>query len=260
MPTEPLVSALMVTRNRANLARRAVRCFAQQTWQNKELVIVDDGAEDYEPILAPWRDQVTLHYHRYAPDPDRRLGAARNLSLDAANGEFLMQWDDDEWYHPDRIAVQMEAIAGGLDAVVLRDTLMHMDLPDLVSHPIRTKLRNGTPGTIVHRRSNVRYPNTPRSEDSVYLKELRATMRVGILEQPHAHLFIRCFHGDNTWEVDHFTERLHHRLSDKIEYFMAKYVRRDLFTHRAFLLTPTEKEAARRFLAESREMGLLTAG
>jgi hypothetical protein len=41
---------------------------------------------------------------------------------------------------------------------------------------------------------------------------------------------------------------------------MAKYVRRDLFTHRAFLLTPTEKEAARRFLAESREMGLLTAG
>ncbi|MCA9515904.1 MAG: glycosyltransferase family 2 protein [Myxococcales bacterium] len=261
MSEEPLVSCLMVTRNRSRLAERALRCFAAQTWKNRELVIIDDGDEDYEPVIAPYRGNVVVHYHRFEKDSERRLGAARNLSLDHANGDFLMQWDDDEWYHPERIAAQMGYLAEHrLDGVVLRETLMHMDLPFYVDNPIKTHLRRGTPGTIVHRRSVVRYPNTPRSEDSVYLDDLRKEMRIGMIEgEPHSHLFIRCFHGSNTWEVSHFTERLSHRLADKWEYFKAKFLRRDLLSHRAFQLTDLERRAANEFIAMSREMGLLSA-
>src|SRR5262245_57789486 len=97
-----LVSCLMVTRNRAKLARRAIACFQAQTWANKELVIVDDGDEDYAPVLAPYRRDLHIVYHRLPPDPARTLGAARNISLELASGDYCAQWDDDEWYHPER--------------------------------------------------------------------------------------------------------------------------------------------------------------
>ena len=44
-PDPPLVSCLMVTKDRPGLARRAVRCFQAQRWPARELVIVDDGRD-----------------------------------------------------------------------------------------------------------------------------------------------------------------------------------------------------------------------
>ncbi len=46
------VSCVMVTANRAALARRAVDCFLRQRWANRELVVVDDGEQDYTPLFA----------------------------------------------------------------------------------------------------------------------------------------------------------------------------------------------------------------
>jgi glycosyltransferase involved in cell wall biosynthesis len=244
----------MVTRNRARLARRAVHCFAAQTWSNRELVIIDDGAEDYEPTLAPFRDRCEIAYHRFPPDPARRLGAARNLSLEHAKGEFCVQWDDDEWYHPERIAVQMGSIERGFDGSVLRDTLMHLDSPEYVEHPFRTGLWRGTPGTILHRACDVRYPNVPLGEDTTYLRRLRRRLRIEMLRT--SHLFIRCFHGANSWDLRHFTERLWY---SPLAYLRARYVARDIFTHPAFKLNEREREATRRFLRESRELEVFAA-
>ena len=100
---EPLVSCLMVTKNRRDLARRSIACFMSQTWQNKELVIIDDGDEDYTALIETFDAGQRIQYNRISADPDRLLGGLRNISLDRANGEYCMQWDDDEWYHPRRI-------------------------------------------------------------------------------------------------------------------------------------------------------------
>lgn len=254
----PLVSALMVTRDRASLARRAIHCLAAQTWAHKELVIIDDGTEDYEPVIAPYRDRIAVQYHRITNDGTLLLGGLRNLSLDRASGEFLVQWDDDEWYHPQRIEAQVRALEQSrLDAVTLRWTLMHLDAPGYTGHLYRTGLRSGTPGTILHRRSDLRYENLRRGEDSVYRNRLAQSLRVGIMAEPHSHLFIRCFHGGNTWDLTHFTERLHKGLVDKLHWVRARYLARDIFTHPAFRLTGPEREAAAMFLAESRLLGLL---
>lgn len=256
--TQPLVSCLMVTKNRARLARRALYCLAHQTWQNKELVIIDDGEEDYEPMLAEYRDRLPIHYHRLAPDPTAHLGQLRNLSLDHAGGEFLVQWDDDEWYHPERIERQMRAIEGGLDVVVLRNTLCHLDAPGYVERPFHTSLSSGsTPGTILHRRSQVRYPNLKRAEDTLYLEALGRELAVGVLDEPHSHLFIRCFHGANTWDRRHFEGALQHGLGNVLWYRFAKHVKRDLTRHPAFRLTQLEHDAARSFLEDSHTLGVL---
>jgi glycosyltransferase involved in cell wall biosynthesis len=248
----------MVTKNRPYLAKRALQCFANQSWESKELVIVDDGEESYESVIEPYRERFAIRYHRVSPAADRYLGALRNVTLDLAEGEFCAQWDDDDWYHPDRLAVQMRAIEHQrLDAVLLRWTLMHLDTPEFLEHPYRTQLRRGTPGTILHRQTPLRYPNLPRSEDSVFRRELGRSQRLGIVDQLHSHLFIRCFHGANTWEIEHFTERLHRSFLDKTRYFRARFIARDLFSHPLFQLTPAERHAVRLFFEESRELGAI---
>lgn len=256
--SSPLVSCLMVTRDRPALARRALQCLSAQTWPRFELVIVDDGAVDYSEMLAPFSNKFPIHYHRLPPEDGRFLGALRNISLERANGEFLVQWDDDEWYHPDRIRFQVEhLLRTDSQAVVLKWTLMHLSSPRYVDHPYRSDVGAGTPGTILHRKTAVRYPNAKRAEDSVFLEQIRSEGPVGVLGPEHSHLFIRCFHGANTWDESHFLRRLRRTPRDALELAWARFVRRDIFAHRAFQLSAAERQAAQRFLAESRELGLL---
>src|SRR5262249_937937 len=106
----PLVTAVMVTRNRTGLARRALECLAAQTWPRLELVVVDDGDEDYASLLAPFAARFAVRYLRRRREPGVLLGALRNVGLEAARGELIVQWDDDEWYDPARVAVQADAL------------------------------------------------------------------------------------------------------------------------------------------------------
>ena len=248
----------MVTRNRAALARRAVLCLARQTFRSHELVIVDDGDEDYEPMLAPFRSQLTIHYHRVAPEPGRRLGGLRNLSFELANGDYCVQWDDDEWYHPQRIEMQMQALREqNADASLLKWTLMHIDAEGMIERAYRADAAFGTPGTILHRRTDHRYPNDARGEDSVFMRSLRRTGRIAVMDERYSHLFIRCFHGNNTWELEHFQKRLRRTPLWLAYYLKARWVDRDIFKHPAFALTDAERESIRQFFADSRELGVL---
>lgn len=258
MASLPLVSCLMVTAGRVRLAERAVRCFTRQTWPHRELVILDDGPDDYSAMLRRYAaDADSIRYHRIERQAGLRLGGLRNRLLDLARGEYCVQWDDDEWYHPQRIEAQLEALGSHAGGSVLRDTLMHLATPDFTAHPYRTGLRSGTPGTLLHRRTERRYPNVPKREDSLFRDALRREMRIVTMDGRFSHLFIRCFHGSNTWDARHFVERLHYTTRNKVEYAYARYVRRDLFAHPAFHLTELERGSVTAFLEDSRELGLL---
>lgn len=255
----PLISCLMVTRDRARFAARALRCLVAQTWRPLELVVVDDGDEDYSAVLAPFEKELSIRYLKDRPVPGRRLGGLRNLALDAARGALCAQWDDDEWYHPDRLAVQAGAcLDGGATASVLKWTLMHVDTPAMAALPYRADAGHGTPGTIVHRRTAIRYPNLARGEDDVFLESLARRGRIATLGAEYSHLFIRCFHGGNTWDAGHFNRRLRRTPVAALHYAWAR-LRGDLRRHPQLRLTSAERAAVDRFLAESRELSLLRA-
>ncbi len=257
--SQPLISCLMVTRERARFAARALQCLAAQTWRPIELIVVDDGREDYAPVLARHERDFPIRYLKERPIPGRRLGGLRNLALDAARGALCAQWDDDEWYHPDRLALQAEAaLRDGHVASVLKWTLMHVDTPAMAALPYRADAGHGTPGTIVHRRTRARYPNLARGEDDVFLAEVARAGEVAMLGEDHSHLFIRCFHGGNTWNADHFRRRLRRTPLAAAHYLWAR-LRGDLRHHPQLRLTERERAAVQRFLEASRELSLLRA-
>lgn len=260
MTRVPRVSALMVTRNRVRLSQRSLACLAAQSWPNLELVVIDDGDEDYAQLLATHAQRMSIQHLRVAHDPQQKLGALRNLALERATGEYLVQWDDDEWYHPGRIEAQVAFLREhALDAVVLQHYLMHLDTRELGDTVFRAEAPGGMPGSILHRPTHVRYPNRARSEDLAFQAALEEHGRVGCMPREDAHLLVRCYHGTNTWDLDHFVRRLWRTPRNKLQYVIARFVRRELRKHPAFVLDARQRESAARFFEDSRALGLLAA-
>lgn len=94
-PAAPLVSVLIPTLNRLELVRRAVESVLQQSFQNFEIVIIDDGST--EPIASLEQEYPKVRVVRHP----RNLGIspARNTGVQAARGKYIAFLDsDDAWY------------------------------------------------------------------------------------------------------------------------------------------------------------------
>lgn len=252
---QPLVSCLMVTYNRPHLVKRAVHCFLNQTWQNKELVIVDDGEEDLSEILSVI-EKDRLVYHRIPKEDSNTLGKLRNITLELARGDYLVQWDDDDWYHPQRIEVQVKALLAGYDACCLSGTLMHLNTLDYFNLPYVGYLKNGIPGSIMHvKDEKLRYQELKKAEDTYYLN-LWMKKKYLILGKEHTDKFIRCFHGKNTWDVAHFKSRIRNTIPDAILYSLLAVINK-IPCHPRFNLKKHEKEAFKLFLKDTIKFDLL---
>lgn len=249
------VSCLMVTANRLHLARRAIQCFKNQSYKNKELVILDDGSQDYSPLLNDIPSSE-IKYIQLDGSNNYVLGQLRNLSLEAATGDYLIQWDDDDWYHPERVEIQASILDKGFDVCCLSSAIMHLDTPEFIEHPYIGILPDGIPGSIMHKRNDdIRYPETRRAEDTVYLKQWMEK-KYFKLENSYNYLFLRAYHGQNTWEQVHFKRRIRNSVVSFFQYVWYKHLRNDLFSHPRFKLSENAKDAFDQYWQESKELKL----
>ena len=86
----PLISVCMIVRDEAAVLPRCLRA-AVGLWD--ELVVVDTGSQDETVEIAQAYGADVLHYAWIAPG---HKGAARNLGLEAATGEWCVVLDADE--------------------------------------------------------------------------------------------------------------------------------------------------------------------
>jgi O-antigen biosynthesis protein len=102
---EALASCIMPTYNRRRFLPRALRSFLAQDYPNLELLVVDDGTDPI-PDLLP--DDPRIRYFRL--DEKQTVGAKRNFACSQARGEYIVHWDDDDWYPPDRVRRQISTL------------------------------------------------------------------------------------------------------------------------------------------------------
>ena len=116
--TGPLVSIIMLTYNRANYIPLAIQSVLDQTYQNWELLIQDDGSTDEtSTIVARYTDSRI----RYIPDPiNKGLTQKRMESLKSATGTYVAILDsDDIWSDTNKLTAQVAHLeANPLCAVV----------------------------------------------------------------------------------------------------------------------------------------------
>lgn len=105
--SQPLVSCVMpTTAARSAWIPRAIEYWRRQTYSMRELVIVSDGPERLDNLIPTDDDRIQYHHL----ESQQTLGTKRNITNAKTHGSFICHWDDDDWYHPDRIAGQMAAI------------------------------------------------------------------------------------------------------------------------------------------------------
>ena len=210
-----MISCLMVTHDRLALARRAIRCFADQTYPRRELVIVTDGDLRYRRALACYVDHLALQTVRFVyPDSDQLpLGQLRNIALDAAHGDVICQWDDDDCYHPERLAVQLAHMLNSKARACCLTDHLHLLEKDRalvwVDWTVGGKSGEGQllPGTVMaFKDRRIRYPESGpyvnRGEDSVFLNELYRNVLVAPLSGM-GHVYLYSYHGRNTFSKEH---------------------------------------------------------
>ncbi len=115
----PTVSVIIATYNRAHLVGRAIRSVFNQTYQDFELIVVDDGStDDTEQVIKGFSDDRL----RYIQLGERSGGAAfpRNTGLKTARGEYIAILDsDDTWLDKDKLKEQVEFLDAHPDYVLV---------------------------------------------------------------------------------------------------------------------------------------------
>jgi glycosyltransferase involved in cell wall biosynthesis len=120
-----IVSAVIPTRGRAELLRRAVRSALAQTLREIEVVVVIDGADPASKLLV---EELALEDPRVrgiALSSSVGGSDARNRGVDGAKGEWIAFLDDDDEWLPGKLQAQLEAVTqleavkGSMAAVVI---------------------------------------------------------------------------------------------------------------------------------------------
>ena len=104
----PKVSVIIPTYNRADLLPRAVNSVLAQTYQDYEVIIVDDySPDDTQEVIAAFTDpRVRFIRHK----TNRRQSASINTGIANARGEYIAFLDDDDEWLPNKLRGQTEIL------------------------------------------------------------------------------------------------------------------------------------------------------
>ena len=101
----PLVSILIPAYNCESWLGETIQCALDQTWENKEVIVVNDGSTDRtQGIIDRFPGIIT------ARQPNRGGSAARNHAFSLSKGDFIQYLDADDLLAPDKIEKQIIAL------------------------------------------------------------------------------------------------------------------------------------------------------
>lgn len=115
---KPLVSVVVPVYNVEQYLDRCVSSIVNQTYQNLEIILVDDGSPDRCPAMCDaWaqRDRRIKVVHK----ENAGLGMARNTGIENAGGEHICFFDSDDYIHRETIEKACRAMADTNAEVVI---------------------------------------------------------------------------------------------------------------------------------------------
>ncbi len=109
MSSTPSVSAIIIFLNAENFLAEAVESILVQSFENWELLLVDDGSSDGSTEIAKnfaRKHPEKIRYLEHANHENRGMSASRNLGIRNAHGEFIAFLDADDVWLPQKLGDQ----------------------------------------------------------------------------------------------------------------------------------------------------------
>ena len=229
----PTISCLCVTHHKPDMLQRVICCFNDQTWPNKQMVIVYEESDEQTHRFFTNRtfgDEYKIV--KIEKDVKITLGELRNISIREANGSYVCQWDDDDWYDPDRLTEQMNFLTlQQKSGCVLSQWIMF----DSISKKTFLSIRRLWEGSILCRRDVILqnpYPSLSRGEDTSVIETLFREGKLAIIDDM-PELYVYTFHGNNSWNYGHFKELYDYSLeltdanSKEVQQVLSEYLPQD---------------------------------
>jgi glycosyltransferase involved in cell wall biosynthesis len=107
---KPLVSILIPAYNAEHWIAESLQSALAQTWQRKEIIVVDDGSTDRTAEVAR---RFAARGVKVASTENRGLSAAVNHAFRLCQGDYIQELDSDDLLSPDKIERQLAALREG---------------------------------------------------------------------------------------------------------------------------------------------------
>jgi glycosyltransferase involved in cell wall biosynthesis len=133
MYDHPLVSIIITTYNRRNLLPKAIESVANQTYDQCELIVVNDAGDDVEDIIKTFeRERYKYSGIMHRPikyinkEKNAGLGAARNTGLEYATGKYVNFLDDDDIFYPFHVQTLVGFMEKNNHKIAYTDAVCHV--------------------------------------------------------------------------------------------------------------------------------------
>jgi glycosyltransferase involved in cell wall biosynthesis len=227
----PSVSAIVATRNRPQLLRRAIRSIVDQRYPGRVecIVVFDQSSPELPPVGASDRRRVRAVTNQRSPG----LAGARNTGILEATGDMIAFCDDDDEWLTDKLALQVKTLLASQDYVAATCGLfIHFDGRTIPRVPPtrtvtladlrRSRVMEAHPSTILVSRAAVLGPiglvdeAIPGSYAEDYEWLLRAARIGSLVAVPRPLVRIR-------WHRSSWFEGRWQMIVDALEYLLQKH-------------------------------------
>nr|WP_246187557.1 glycosyltransferase family A protein [Ornithinibacillus caprae] len=139
---ETKVSIILPAYNAETGIQTAINSLLAQTWQNFELLVVDDcSPDDTVKVVREYAEKDSRIKLLNTPINSGPY-VARNIALKEATGEFVTINDSDDWSHPQKIEIQVKHLL--VNEHIIANTSEHARLTEEIK-----LYRRGTPGKYI---------------------------------------------------------------------------------------------------------------
>ena len=119
------VSVVIPSYNRYKYLKNALESVFNQTYENIEIIVVNDASTQKEYYEATFRNVKFIHLeqnqkeiHGFGP------GNIRNFGIDKASGDYIAFLDDDDYWFPNKIQKQINKLTNTSNEMVCSDALI----------------------------------------------------------------------------------------------------------------------------------------
>lgn len=132
MNPTPKISIVIPVYNGSNYLRQAIDSALAQTYSNIEIVVVNDGSND-----SGETERIALSYGskiHYFSKENSGVASALNRAIAEMTGEYFSWLSHDDLYYPNKIEIQIQALAGmdRAKTILYSDYAVFSDNPDIV--------------------------------------------------------------------------------------------------------------------------------